>query len=193
MACKHESTITTIGQSGTRERCLVCGKIRARPFWGASLWIVAFLLTACSPGLPEEIRIEKGFSLAQEAAIRDAAEQWCDATAGQWCPQIMGAGSVGAAPIRPLLSAEYEATANPHSWSVNRGEKKILVDIDEMNAHPDFAWQVFAHELGHFAIEGHTPTGLMAAQPTTPVYCIDSAAAARFCRDAVMKGCVSTC
>jgi len=176
-----------------------------------TLLALAFLAAGCAPKeLPSEIAISWDFSPEHRVMIEDGIDQWCAATG--WCPRVMGEGSVGAAPIVALTGEEYARYhRSPYSVAFNRDDHAVYVNLDRLAMFPDRAWQTFAHELGHFGIDGHLDAlGLLMSwsdcldtewvdemlrcrEKADPIFCIDYESSRSFCAQQGLIGCRSTC
>lgn len=171
------------------------------------LFAFALLGNACAPGaLPAELAPE-GFTSDQLDILTDTVDHWCRAVG--WCPDIMGSGSVDAAPIVAESGEAYARHGRgPRSAGFNNGET-VRLNMGVIATDPDRTWETIAHELGHFGIEGHTGLGtLMAwapcleraadgkcARPDPAKFCIDATSAGRFCAEQgwPRSTCHSTC
>lgn len=119
--------------------------------------LIAVLLMACGgPGAPDTISISSEFSDEEQAAIRGAVGDWCDAVG--WCPEETRwteRGRIylvdGFSPDAPEGAAAYNDLTN------------IEVRRDRERWSLDFLWVLVAHEIGHYCT-GHLDSGLMRAK-----------------------------
>jgi hypothetical protein len=152
--------------------------------------VLALLLCACGQTPPRTITIDPGFSEAQEAAILDALDHWCEAV--DWCPEVTAAPGHDGGRITP--DAHYDNLGrHPRSTGFHNGNRTVRINL----THPavqnlDTFWHVAAHELGHFGIEGHPtpaePAVMSAYHRTEPLpKCLDEVSAEAWCEQ---QGCL---
>lgn len=170
-----------------------------------ALAALALSSVACTPqiDLPSEIAAV-GLDAPTTALLQDALDQWCEATAGRWCPEI-----VDGAAFEVRGDARYSARGrNPLSVGFYEHGTEHLVLNTERELPADAVHQTLLHEIGHLRVEGHLrdPHALMAAhnclewaadgttcRTFAQMGCIDQASAEAFCDGEGWSGCASTC
>jgi hypothetical protein len=164
------------------------------------LAFAALAFIACAPALPTELAVDSRFTPEQVAVMQDAADQWCDATGGAWCPMLVSEHSVGASPIVAEFG-DYAAIhgKRPDSLAFRRGsDGAIIVNMAALESAPlAHFWVVFAHEMAHLGTDGHVDHeggSLMSqyVEMDRPL-CIDARAAEWWCDERGESGCQSTC
>lgn len=134
-----------------------------------ALMILAGLLLVACAGPPESYSIDTELSPAEVVVVRDAVAAWCDAVG--YCPDERAVVDRGAFRVVDHIPHSHVANcpAGQDCQVVARNHDNDEVWIrrnrnigDDMGAF----WTVIAHEIGHYCIDGHTTTGLMAARHT---------------------------
>jgi hypothetical protein len=153
--------------------------------------VLVLLLCACGQTPPRTITIDPGFSEAQEQIIFDALDHWCEATGGDWCPEVVAAPGHDGGRITP--DAHYDNLGrHPLSTGFHQN-RTVRINLNHSAVQNlDTFWHVAAHELGHFGIEGHPvtpePAVMSAHHQTEPLpNCIDEASAEAWC---AQQGCL---
>lgn len=132
----------------------------------ALLLLALCLLAACGPRVPPaRVVISDEFSTDERTVIEDAVEGWCEASGGQWCPEIALWADRGRIDLVDDLPEDSEAARNcPEGFecvvNANNDGDNIRVARNRNATAPVRFWRTIVHELGHYCTE-HTDRGLM--------------------------------
>lgn len=170
-----------------------------------SYLILLAVLTGCTPqiDLPYEVMNVNIDSHISELLV-DSLSQWCEATNGQWCAEIVQEAAFEVRGDdhysrhgRHPLSAGFYLTGDSH-LTINT--ERELSDVAILHT--------LLHELGHIRVEDHIPdpNALMAAHNClqwapdgigciefAQLGCIDQVSANTFCDGEGWSSCKSTC
>lgn len=140
LALDQESQPAVARRERDSERKQNIGK-RALPYVAC-----AFFLLHCS-GPPESISFGPAFSNEERAVGAEAIRAWCDAV--NWCPTIVP--NQGEAHVLRMSSPQIQEKDGAVD-GINSG---LYVQIWADEIPPEDLFSSFAHEFGHFNIEGH--------------------------------------
>lgn len=159
----------------------------------------------CTPPLPDAVVIDARFTPEQRTVIVDALDQWCEATAGRWCPDV---ATNHGAPI--WAEQNYARHHRPAASAAFNDGSAVYVNVSREDLQDAGAYfhATLLHELGHFGLDGHLDApGLLMSWTNCTAWaedgvhctagvmpdCIDQASADAFCDQQGWSGCVSTC
>lgn len=170
--------------------------------------IVAFFLVlaglvACGGRTPPAaLLVDASMPAAIRTAVADAAEHWCEASAGRWCPDVLEERETDLAATLSIVPVVWDFDYSrhgraPHSMGFYQAETDTIY-LDARREHTPATWSnIILHEVGHCGVVGHLddPGGLLSAvaRAEAPIICIDQQSANLLCDQQGWTGCQSTC
>lgn len=138
------------------------------------LFAVLLLSTACAEQA-ESISIDSRFTKDERVMIVDARDSWCD-TRLKWCPEIITNGGEWTV-IRETDWSALHRSKGALGWT-DHLEHRVYVKASFLDEHPEWTWEIVAHEFGHVQWGTHLaePGHLMSAEANlgeAPLYMID--------------------